>query len=131
MKYLLDTNTVIYFFKGMGQVAEHLLAKQAEQLAISSVTLYELKVGILKSNNPNKRIDQLERLLRFIAVIPFDAACAHHTAVIRASLEQAGTPIGPYDLQIAGTAIAHQYILVTHNTKEFARISGIMLDDWF
>lgn len=131
MKYLLDTNTIIYFFKGMGQVSDRLLAKQAEQLAISSVTLYELKVGIFKSNNPSKRISQLERLLRFITVIPFDAACAHQTAIIRSSLEQLGTPIGPYDLQIAGTAIVHQRILVTHNTKEFARISGIMLDDWF
>ncbi len=131
MKYLLDTNTVIYFFKGMGQVADHLLSKHSEQLAISSVTLYELKVGILKSNNPSKRISQLERLLRFITVIPFDDGCAHQTAKIRAELEKSGTPIGPYDLQIAGTAIAYQRILVTHNTKEFARISGIMLDDWF
>lgn len=129
--YALDTNTVIYFFKGMGNVATHLFNVTPHEIAIPAVVLYELQVGIAKSNAPKKRRNQLNELLTVVRILPFTE---HETAIaarIRAALEKAGTPIGPLDMMIAGIALAHQATLVTHNTKEFSRIDGLRLEDWF
>jgi len=129
--YLLDTNTVIYFFKGIGNVAKSLLAKPPKDVAISAITLYELEVGIAKSNNSKKRRKQLETLVSLIAVLPFTSKEAAVTAIIRAKLENQGIPIGPLDNLIAGIALCSNTILVTHNTKEFIRIEGLTIEDWF
>lgn len=95
MKYVLDTNTVIYFFKNMGNVAQHLFACRPEQIAIPAIVLYELQVGILKSTHPAKRIAQLHHLLKQIKVIPFSEREAEYAAQIRTALEKKGLPIGP------------------------------------
>lgn len=129
--YALDTNTVIYFFKGMGNVATHLFNVPPHEIAIPAVVLYELKVGIAKSNAPEKRRNQLNELLTVVRVLPFTEHETAITARIRAALEKAGTTIGPLDIMIAGIALAHQSALVTHNTKEFSRIYGLRLEDWF
>lgn len=131
MKYVLDTNTVIYFFKNMGNVAMNLFQLRPEQIAIPAVVLYELQVGILKSNNPNKRIQQLNTLLKQIKVLPFSQQTAFYAAQIRQSLEKKGTPIGNYDVLIAASALETQATLVTHNTREFSRIENLQLTDWF
>ncbi len=83
--YVLDTNTVIYFFKGTGRVAEHFFTKSAEEIAIPSIVLYEL--SIVKSNNPRKRKEQLNHLLSSIRVLPFTMKEAEASAIIRAELE--------------------------------------------
>lgn len=129
--YALDTNTVIYFFKGMGHVASHLFSVPPHEIALPSVVLYELQVGIAKSNFPEKRSSQLNELLTVVRVLPFTVHETAITAQLRASLEKAGTPIGPLDMMIAGIALANQATLVTHNTKEFSRIDGLRLEDWF
>ncbi|MCK9607459.1 MAG: type II toxin-antitoxin system VapC family toxin [Methylomonas sp.] len=129
--YALDTNTVIYFFKGMGNVATHLFNVPPHEIAIPAVVLYELQVGIAKSNAPEKRSNQLNELLTVVSVLPFTAYETAITARIRVALEKAGTPIGPLDMMIAGIALANQATLVTHNTKEFSRIDGLRLEDWF
>ena len=129
--YLLDTNTLIYFFKGMGNVAEILLAKSPKDISIPSISLYELEVGIAKSNRPEKRKKQLESLVSRIAVSTFASKEAEVAAMIRAELENNGTPIFPYDNFIAGIALSSTAILVTHNTKEFSRVEGLYLEDWF
>ncbi len=129
--YLLDTNTLIYFFKGMGNVAETLLSKSPKDISIPSIALYELEVGIAKSNSPKKRKKQLESLILRIAVMPFASKEAEVAAMIRAELENIGTPIGPYDTLIAGIALSSNSTLVTHNTKEFSRVEGLILEDWF
>lgn len=131
MKYVLDTNTVIYFFKEMGNVASNLFQYRPEEIAIPSIVLYELKVGILKSNSPTKRIAQLEIFLKQVRVLPFTDTEANVAAFIRADLEKKGMPIGPYDTLIAATALANQATLVTHNTAEFSRITDLPLTDWF
>lgn len=131
MKYVLDTNTVIYFFKGMGNVANQLRTHHPSQVAIPAVVLYELNVGILKSDNPTKRISQLKILLEQVAVLPFTQEEADIAAKIRVDLEKKGTPIGAYDILIAAAALSHQATLVSHNTKEFSRINGLNLVDWF
>ncbi|WP_404360684.1 type II toxin-antitoxin system VapC family toxin [Methylotuvimicrobium sp. KM1] len=129
--YALDTNTVIYFFKGMGNVASHLFSVPPHEIALPSVVLYELQVGIAKSSSSEKRSSQLDELLTVVRVLPFTEHETAITAGIRAGLEKAGTPIGPLDMIIAGIALAHQATLVTHNTKEFSRIDGLRLEDWF
>ena len=131
MKYLLDTNTFIYFFKGLGNVKERLLACQPSEIVLSSVVYYELQVGILKSTSPQKRIAQLAILKNQVSWVDFDEKSAEATAQIRVELERIGKPIGSYDVQIAGMAVANDLILVTHNTGEFGRVSGLKLEDWF
>ncbi len=129
--YLLDTNTIIYFFKGVGNIGEKLLSKSPQEIAIPSIALYELEVGIAKSNNPQKREQQLNLLLSHIEVFPFTLKEAKVTALIRAKLEKSGMPIGAYDTLIAGIAVSSHSILVTHNTKEFKRVENLEIEDWF
>lgn len=95
MIYLLDTNTLIYCFRGQGSVAERLLGTPVSDVAPSSVTLFELRVGIAKSSSPHKRLRQLDEVLSVIAVIPFANAEARHAAEIRAVLESRGTTSPP------------------------------------
>jgi tRNA(fMet)-specific endonuclease VapC len=129
--YALDTNTLIYFFKGVGNVAEALLNTPPVEVAVPAVVVYELEVGIQKSQHPKKRIGQLGALLSAARVLPFDHACAQAAATLRVELEAQGTPIGPLDALIAGTAIGHDAVLVTHNTDEFSRVPGLRVIDWY
>ena len=129
--YVLDTNTLIYFFKGIGSVSKFLLKTPPNSIGIPTVVLYELEVGIAKSVSPEKRIGQLEALTSIVNILPFCIDEVRCAASIRANLERNGTPIGPYDVLIAGTALSNKGILVTHNTKEFERIEGLQLEDWF
>ncbi len=129
--YLLDTNTVIYFFKGLGQISKNLFLHSPKEIFIPSIVLYELEVGIAKSNNPNKRKKQLNLLLEQIQIIDFSTREAKESASIRATLEMKGTPIGPMDILIAGYAKANNLTLVTHNIKEFERVDKLMIVDWF
>ena len=131
MKYALDTNTLIYFFKGMGNVAPKLLAKAPGDVLLPAVVLYELETGIAKSQAPAKRREQLNELLKVIQIIPFEAKAARIAADIRADLEQQGCMIGPLDNLIAASALASGAILVTRNTSEFCRISGLIVENWF
>ena len=127
----LDTNTVIYFFKGMGRVAEHLRKEAPRDIGIPAVVLYELEVGIALSSRPRQRRESLDALLEVIHILPFDERAASASAELRALLEKAGSGIGPIDTLIAGTALAHSATLVTHNTKEFSRVRGLRLLDWY
>ncbi len=129
--YILDTNTLIYFFKGMGNVPSKLLATSPKEIAIPSIVLYELEYGIAKSNSPRKRQAQLNEICSVVEVLPFNSQEARCSALIRANLEKKGAPIEPYDLLIAGTAVAYQGILVTNNTKEFNRVPDLKLENWY
>ncbi|MEG4285938.1 type II toxin-antitoxin system VapC family toxin [Microcoleus sp. A006_D1] len=129
--YVLDTNTLIYYFKGQGQVAQNIANVLPQEIVVSAIVVFELQVGIAKSNSPAKRTQQLQQLLSRVNVIAFDRDAAVAAATIRAQLEQQGTPIGPIDVLIAGTAVALQATLVTHNVKEFSRVSGLAIADWY
>jgi tRNA(fMet)-specific endonuclease VapC len=128
--YVLDTNTLIYFFKGVGNVADNLLAASPKDIGVPAVVLYELEYGIARSTSPKKRMKQLEELCALVKVLTFGNEEAKTSATIRASLEKKGTPIGPYDVMIAGTALSKQGILVTNNTKEFKRVPRLKIVDW-
>jgi len=129
--YVLDTNTLIYFFKGSGRVAERMLDEAPADIGVPAVVVFELLTGIAKSVSPKKRTRQLSSLLDAIKVLPFSIEEAKSSAKIRAQLEKKGTPIGPLDVLIAGTAMANQATLVSHNLAEFERVYGLRTEDWF
>ena len=131
MKYVLDTNTLIYFFKGLGNVSKNMVAQSPSEIAIPTVVLFELEVGIAKSTSPRKRKSQLQEITTLINVLPFGIAESKSAAQIRVKLEKKGLPIGPYDVLIAATTMANNMILVTHNQKEFGRIEGLRIEDWY
>jgi tRNA(fMet)-specific endonuclease VapC len=95
-----------------------------------SIVLYELEVGIVKSGAVKRR-NQLDSLLKSICFLPFTQIEAKTTAQIRAYLEQQGTPIGPMDTLIAGSALANQGILVTRNVDEFKRVPELEVVNWY
>jgi tRNA(fMet)-specific endonuclease VapC len=129
--FALDTNTVIYFFKGDGRVQQRLLATAPSDVAIPAVVVYELEAGIVQSTQPAKRRAQLDELLEIVTVLPLDREAAAAAAEIEATLRGAGKPIGPMDTLIAGTAFASHATLVTRNTREFRRVRGLALEDWY
>ena len=128
---VLDTNTVIYFFKGMGNVASRLVAQPVSAIFLPTIVIYELEVGIAKSTSPQKRRQQLDLLVKQVNCLPFDVKEARAAARIRVALEQKGRPIGHYDTLIAASALAHGATLITHNIREFGRVDGLLLEDWF
>ena len=131
MTYALDSSTVIHYFKGRGRIGERLLAAPFPEVAIPAVVLYELEVGVEKSASPEMRRAELEAFASALTLLPFGAAEAKAAARIRAALEDQGQPIGPYDILIAGTALANGASLVTTNTDEFSRVPGLAIEDWF
>ena len=124
MRYVLDTNTLIYFFKGLGDVSKHMLAQSPSELSIPAVVLFELEVGIAKSTSPNKRKSQLQEITALVNVLPFGIAESRSAAQIRVELEKQGLPIGPYDVLIAATALANNTILITHNQKTMGELKA-------
>ncbi|MGD8957790.1 MAG: PIN domain-containing protein, partial [Chromatiaceae bacterium] len=90
--WVLDTNTLIYFFKGEGNVAKEILARSPSDIGIPSIVLYELEVGIAKSTSPRKRMGQLGELNAVVQTLPFGAAEALVSAAIRSNLEKKGKP---------------------------------------
>ena len=124
--YILDTNTLIYYFKGQGQVAQNLANVSPQEIGISAIVLFELQVGIAKSTSPAKRTQQLQQLLSRVNLVPFDRDSAVAAAKIRAQLEQQGTPIGPIDVLIAGTAASLQATLFTHNVTQLLYLTSLM-----
>lgn len=101
-----------------------------EDIAVCSIVKAELFAGAAKSDFPAVTRQKQERFLRPYQSLPFDDKCANAYAVLRATLEISGKPIGPNDMLIAAIAITNDLILVTHNTGEFSRVTGLKLEDW-
>ena len=129
--FVLDTNTIIYFFKGVGQVATHIAQTKPDEIFVPSIVYYELSVGVAKSRAPLERKKQLDAFMAVVSLLPFSEKEAVIAADIRANLEIKGQIIGPYDILIAATALEQNATLVTHNTTEFSRVENLMLQDWF
>ena len=130
LKYLLDTNIVIYTMKNRPQqVKSHFKAQQG-RMGISAVTLGELVSGAEHSQQVERNLADIEALAARLEVLPFDEAAAYHFGQIRSELYGEGHPIGPYDMMIAGHARAHGLKLVTNNFKEFERVQGLALENW-
>lgn len=127
----LDTNTVIHYFKGLGNVVENLHATAPANIVVPSVVIHELELGVLKSDNPAKRRQQLHTLLAHLTVLPLGDGEAKTAAQVRSDLEAKGLGIGPLDTLIAGTALHHGAALVTRNIREFGRVDGLKLANWY
>jgi tRNA(fMet)-specific endonuclease VapC len=128
--FVLDTNTVVDYFKGKGKVAERLLSVPPRDIALPAIVTYEVWVGVLGSQNAKRRQSQYERFLSVIQVIPFDSAISRRAAELRRMLDRRGESIGPLDMLIAGTALARGATLVTRNLKEFGRVAGLEVVNW-
>ncbi len=129
--FALDTNTLIYFFKGTGRVKDHLLALSPAEIAIPAIVLYELGIGTGQAEHPSKRRGQVDELVRAVSVLPFDTAAAKRAAEVNLALGKTGSVIGPMDSLIAGTVLVHNATLVTHNSREFRRVRGLDVVDWY
>lgn len=129
--YLLDTNSLIYFFKQEGHVAAHLKSIPSTQVFIPSVVLFELEYGVLRSTRPVLQRKGIDTALKAYGVLSLDYKCAKSAAWIKHTLEVAGTPIGHFDQLIAGIALANDMTLVTRNTREFERVPGLRVQNWY
>ena len=127
---MLDTNTVLDYFKGKGRVAERLLAVAPSEIVLPAVCAYEVWVGVLGSQNPKRRREQFEAFLSVVEILPFDAEAGVRGAELRHYLERAGEAIGPLDTLIAATALSHGGVLVTRNLREFSRVPGLKTINW-
>ena len=129
--YLLDTNTCIYFLKNsFPTLTQKLLDTDPSELFISSITVFELAYGAEKSKWGEKTRQKLAMFLAPFTILPFDSEDAMVAGRIRGALEQHGTPIGPYDVQIAAQALAKGLTVLTHDMKEFQRVLDIKVEDW-
>jgi tRNA(fMet)-specific endonuclease VapC len=131
MRYLLDTNICIYLIKRRpSEVLERFSQHSPRDVAISTITVFELQYGIEKSQYRQRSEDALSKFLLPLNIISLDYSSAVEAANIRAQLEKEGTSIGPYDLLIAGLARSLKMTLVTSNTKEFERVVGLSVENW-
>ncbi|MFN7925295.1 MAG: PIN domain-containing protein [Bryobacteraceae bacterium] len=129
--YALDSNVIIHAFQGKGRVAERLSRVSPHEIAIPTVVLYEVEQGVLRSHNSAKRRKQLVELASVAMLLPFDDESARVAARLQVDLQRQGLRIGDLDTLIAATAVAAGVTLVTHNTREFSRVKGLRLEDWF
>ena len=106
-----------------------MLAASPADLAVSVLVEHELRYGFAR-NPAVKSCPLIEQLLALIPSLPLTRPIANRAAALRSDLAAAGTPIGPYDLLIAATALEHNATLVTNNVREFARLPGLLFEDW-
>ena len=130
MTRLLDTDTCIGVLRQKPGVVHRLSQFAPTEVAVSMVTVYELYCGVAKAKDPAAERLKVERFVSTIVELPFDHAAAEAAARLRVDLERQGKPIGPYDLLIAGQALAHGLTLVTNNVAEFQRVPGLHLESW-
>lgn len=131
MKYMLDTNIIIYLKNHRSEAALRRFTKRSpRELCISSITMAELEYGVFKSSKPSQNQIALTTFLSQIEVIPFDTEAAIEYGAIRTYLEQKGQPIGANDLLIAAHAKALNLTLITNNTREFSRIPSLKVENW-
>jgi tRNA(fMet)-specific endonuclease VapC len=129
--YLLDTNACIRVLNRTSELlVERLRQHDPSEVRISSVVKAELLYGARRSGRVAENLGVLQRFFQPFVSLPFDDRCAERYGVVRTQLERDGLPIGPNDLMIAATALAHDLTLVTNNTGEFLRVAGLAVEDW-
>ena len=134
MSYLLDTNAVIALLNNRPPTVRIRLRSLPAiewPVSVSSIVVYELWYGVARSSRQQENAERLRSFLSGnIRVLPFEEEDAAVAGELRAELERAGTPIGPYDLLIASQALRTDVILVTANASEFSRVRGLNWEDW-
>ena len=130
LKYMLDTNIVIYVIKRRPVELLEVFNRHAGQMCISSITLAELLHGVEKSSTPDRNLLRVEDFLSRLEILQYGTKAASHYGEIRADLERKGTPIGVNDLHIAGHARSEGLTLVSNNTRDFERVEALRLVNW-
>jgi len=130
LKYMLDTNIVIYTIKNRPSHVREIFKQHEGQMCISSVSLGELIYGAERSSQIERNLADINSLIARMEVAAFEEHASEHFGQLRAELYKVGQPIGPYDMMIAGHARSMGLILVTNNTKEFERVPGLRLENW-
>lgn len=130
LKYLLDTNIVIYVIKQRPIEALDTFNKHHGRMAISAITLAELVHGAEKSQLPARNLSVVEDFCSRLQVLPYNETAAYHYGSIRAALEKIGQPIGVNDLHIAAHARSHGLTLISNNLREFERVPGLLMENW-
>nr|WP_315209023.1 type II toxin-antitoxin system VapC family toxin [uncultured Albidiferax sp.] len=132
MRYLLDTNILSYFLKGIQPRLTQRVAQalQAQEAAISAITRAEMRYGQALMAAEDKRRRGIDLLLGQLSALPWTAAAADRYGDIQSQFKKQGTPIGELDTQIAAHALAENLVLVTHNTRHFERVPGLTMEDW-
>jgi tRNA(fMet)-specific endonuclease VapC len=129
MRYLLDANAVIALLNDKtSKTAQRARREKVGDIAVSAIVTHELFYGAFKSRRAPQNLALIDALQ--FEVLEFDKEDARQAGEIRALLASEGTPIGPYDVLIAGQALAREMILVTRNTQEFGRVIGLQIEDW-
>ncbi len=128
MRYLLDTNAVIALQKLSPILMQRLTRHHPNDIGISSISAHEIYFGAYKSARVERNIAEFD-ILQF-AIVDFGREDALRAGEIRAGLRARGTPIGPYDLLIAGQALTRRLVVVTRNVAEFARVEGLAVENW-
>lgn len=131
MKYLLDSDTLIYTFKRAGNCLARLSLQPETDIAVSCINLFELEFGMAKSTNRTLMERYLHEICSRYTVLDFTRADAQQAGMLRAHLQSQGTPIGPYDIQVAGVALSRNLTIVTRNTREFERVPGLRVENWY
>ena len=130
LKYLLDTNIVIYVIKRRPIEVMGVFNENAGRMAISAITLSELFHGAEKSAKVAQNLAVVEEFASLLEVLPYTAKASQHYGAIRSVLEKAGQPIGVNDLHIAAHARSEGLTLVTNNLGEFERVPGLLTENW-
>ncbi len=130
LRYLLDTNTVIYVIKKRPIEVLEVFNAQAGHMAISAITLSDLLHGAEKSERPAANLTVVEDFCSRMEVLVYGSKASQHYGSIRAALERAGTPIGVNDLHIAAHARSEGLTLVTNNEREFVRVPALQIENW-
>ena len=130
LKYMLDTNIVIYVLKQRPLEMLETFNRHAGQMCISSITFAELMHGVEKSARPEHNLLQVENFVSRMEILAYGMKAAVHYGQIRAHLEQNGKPIGVNDMHIAGHARSEGLTMVSNNTREFERVEALRLINW-
>ena len=128
LKYLLDTNILIYTLRNRPVQVKEIFRRHDKQIGISSVSYGELVYGAEKSSQPEDNLAVIQAMIARLRVLPFDEEAARHTGQLRLELFRTNRSLGPYDTMIAGHARSTSLILVTNKMEEFGRISGLRLE---
>lgn len=129
-RFLLDTNIVVFALRRTSRAVLARLVDAADALAVSTITETELAYGVERSVERERNAVATAEFLSRVEVLPFDGEAARRAGEVRARLAEQGTPIGAYDVLLAGHALATGRTLVTNNVREFARVPGLRVDDW-
>lgn len=128
MIYLLDTNAVIGLAKALPGIEQRIRQHNSADIGLSVIVLHELFFGAYKGQRVATNLAAIADL--DFEVVDFNKEDARHAGEIRATLAKIGQPVGPYDVLLAGQAVARDLTLITHNTRKFSRVPGLKLEDW-